>query len=71
MMSTPWYQRNATDQDSKCYCCGKRFRSARRYTVAVRDEETTVYVGPDCYSQIVASGDQGYGTPKLVACNKG
>lgn len=41
-----------------CFACGKPIRS-KGYLVDTRDDQT-VYVGPDCFKAIQASGDRGY-----------
>ncbi len=46
-------------KEDRCYICGKKFQSAKRYQVDTRDDQI-VYVGPDCYKRVMAAGDEGF-----------
>lgn len=54
----------------RCFACNKPVKGAPK-VVRVKEETTTVHVGPDCYRRIVQSGLSGYqpplGGPVLVA----
>lgn len=46
-----------TDQDAKCYQCGKAFRrTERRVLVRMLTEDQTVYVGATCAKSIAKRG---------------
>ena len=47
---------------AKCFACGKKFRTAARWTVRCSDDQW-VEVGPDCYRKVEAAGDAGYQPP--------
>ena len=50
----------ATDQDNKCYACGKPFVNKSCKLVNVNHEDQNVYVGPDCFARIKSAGKRGY-----------
>lgn len=51
----------SVDQDEKCFACGKIFRPGKpQQLVNVALEDQNVFVGPECYKYIKASGNKGW-----------
>lgn len=58
-----------TDQDEKCYACGRAFRPNTHGRIVFHGEALTIdgqrqFVGADCMKKIIAAGGDGYQPPR-------
>lgn len=53
-----------SEQDDKCYACGRGFRRSDTRRFAVTSDGFTVYVGSDCHRHICSARGAGFQPPR-------